>query len=228
MSKRVFRKFTNKRLKSLLNYLNVINTKYKSCYYLILRDGNDEKLYEGPVTEVIEDKLKEYAEYQVITYTANKGSYKHITYYVTVKPGNKEPFAKALTKKELLDYGFVNAYMDESNNWHIIRHWYYKSTKEKRDNECKLFYNTKPHPFGRDVTYAHVKFRYNGVGKDFQLARFLYVWFIGDIPDGYDIDHINDNSLDNRLENLRMLTHKENIRRRKGQCFNQFKNSVKQ
>ena len=116
----------------------------------------------------------------------------------------------------------------DDNGWHIIRNWYYKATKQKRDNECKLSYNTKPHPHGKDVTYAHVKCRFNGKGLDFQLARFLYVWFIGDIPDGYDIDHINDNTLDNRIENLRMLTHKENIRKRKGQCFNQYKNSVKQ
>lgn len=40
----------------------------------------------------------------------------------------------------------------------------------------------------------------------------IIVWetFNGKIPDGYQIDHINTIRTDNRLENLRIVTHKEN------------------
>ena len=37
----------------------------------------------------------------------------------------------------------------------------------------------------------------------------------GPIPDGYEIDHINGQRADNRLENLRLVTRQENMRNAK-------------
>lgn len=42
------------------------------------------------------------------------------------------------------------------------------------------------------------------------VHRIIYETFIGEIPDGYEIDHINTIRTDNRLENLRCVTCKEN------------------
>lgn len=43
------------------------------------------------------------------------------------------------------------------------------------------------------------------------------VWeaFNGEIPEGYDIDHLDGNPKNNSLNNLEMVTHQENIKRRK-------------
>ena len=41
--------------------------------------------------------------------------------------------------------------------------------------------------------------------------RVIYETLKGEIPDGYEIDHINTIKTDNRLENLRIVTHKENM-----------------
>jgi len=46
--------------------------------------------------------------------------------------------------------------------------------------------------------------------KLFQVHRAIYETFVGEIPDGFQIDHINTVRDDNRLENLRAVTHKEN------------------
>lgn len=41
--------------------------------------------------------------------------------------------------------------------------------------------------------------------------RIIWETFVGEIPEGYEIDHINTNKTDNRLENLQIVTHKENM-----------------
>ena len=51
-------------------------------------------------------------------------------------------------------------------------------------------------------------------GKNYNLSRVVYnahnpEWDITDIKNN-EIDHININSLDNRIENLRILTHRQN------------------
>ena len=43
------------------------------------------------------------------------------------------------------------------------------------------------------------------------VHRLVYETFVGEIPQECEIDHINTVSTDNRLENLRCVTHKENV-----------------
>lgn len=50
---------------------------------------------------------------------------------------------------------------------------------------------------------------YKNFGHE-RLHRIVYELFVGKIPDGYEIDHINTIRSDNRVSNLRSVTHKEN------------------
>lgn len=46
--------------------------------------------------------------------------------------------------------------------------------------------------------------------KQCYLHRLIWNCFNGEIPTGYEIDHINGDRTDNRLNNLRLVSHKEN------------------
>lgn len=49
-------------------------------------------------------------------------------------------------------------------------------------------------------------------GKRYSVHRLVAEAFFGEIPDGYEVDHINRNRGDNSVENLRIVTPSENQR----------------
>lgn len=54
----------------------------------------------------------------------------------------------------------------------------------------------------------------NGKRKSEKVHRFVWEYFNGEIPEGYQIDHINHIPYDNRLDNLRIVKPHINTRRR--------------
>ncbi len=52
-------------------------------------------------------------------------------------------------------------------------------------------------------------------GKIYQVHRVIWKMQRHEIPDGYEIDHIDGNSLNNRIDNLRCVTSSENRKNRR-------------
>ena len=79
---------------------------------------------------------------------------------------------------------------------------YRYNTKKDRLIQCKL-------------TIVH-GYQVIGVSKPnithIAVHRLVYETFVGEIPNGYEIDHINTIRDDNRLDNLRDVTHADNNR----------------
>jgi hypothetical protein len=59
--------------------------------------------------------------------------------------------------------------------------------------------------------YYEVMLCKNGKGKSFRVHRLVVMSFIGEIPKGSVVNHLNEIRTDNRLENLEICTNKENI-----------------
>ncbi|GEM_PF-597404 len=49
-------------------------------------------------------------------------------------------------------------------------------------------------------------------GRKYSLHRIIWIFFNGDIPDGFFADHTNRNPQDNRIENIRLARREENAR----------------
>ena len=66
-------------------------------------------------------------------------------------------------------------------------------------------------PFINKDCYHQVKLCKNGKAKTFMVHRLVYEAFCGEIPSGYEVNHINEDKTDNRLCNLNLMTRKDNM-----------------
>lgn len=63
--------------------------------------------------------------------------------------------------------------------------------------------------------YRYFKIKNNGVPKIFRIHRCVYEAFVGMIPENMEIDHIDRDTSNNSLSNLRIVTRRENSNNRK-------------
>lgn len=59
--------------------------------------------------------------------------------------------------------------------------------------------------------YKTVSLCKNGVQKTYRVHFLMWISFVGKINDGFVIDHIDDNPSNNNIENLQLLSHRNNI-----------------
>lgn len=64
--------------------------------------------------------------------------------------------------------------------------------------------------------YYYVNLMYNNVKANYRIHQLVGIVFLNHTPNGYGfvIDHINNDKLDNRVENLQIITHRENCHKR--------------
>ena len=120
-----------------------------------------------------------------------------------------------MKKKDLISSEFFKQHpfkveIDQERNIHV----YYKNKERKvnyyKRNNCDYI--------GLSYWDIEDKKFYN-----ISLQVLVYLWFKGDIPKGMEVDHIDDNPLNNLPENLHLLSHRANmlksIWRKKGFCM---------
>lgn len=64
--------------------------------------------------------------------------------------------------------------------------------------------------------YKRVQLNKFGKRKNFLVHRLVYETFLGPIPEGYQIDHIDHDKTNNHIDNLRALPASVNMARKRG------------
>jgi len=118
------------------------------------------------------------------------------------------------TKEDLVRNGVS---VEWENNQPIIKQTYQKQVRDR----SKEWSEIRPvrdligrHKYGKDRAYPVVDLKMDGKYRTVLVSNIAWVWEHGAIGD-FDIDHIDGNPMNNSLENLRRLTHEENLRYRK-------------
>ena len=82
-----------------------------------------------------------------------------------------------------------------------------------KDKMLKKLKNIK-HNKNRNYIIQRIGLCKNNKCKHYLVHRFIYECFYGTIPEGFQIDHIDNNPQNNRLDNLQLLTKSENINKK--------------
>jgi len=59
--------------------------------------------------------------------------------------------------------------------------------------------------------YCHVQLSDNGYSKTISVHKLVFINYIGEVPKGYEINHIDGNKENNNFKNLEIVTRKENM-----------------
>lgn len=78
--------------------------------------------------------------------------------------------------------------------------------------------NKTHHKYGRTLEYLIVSVIDYIENRQTHMTwhQLLYIWYKGEVPAGYDVDHIDGNTLNNDLDNLQLLSRADNLKKRKG------------
>ena len=131
---------------------------------------------------------------------------------------------RALTKQQLIELGVTDVTKDGKvfkNGAEcrivILKNKYKHSTNVYQNAVVQFVDKSKKIPFVTKKGYNS----YTYGALNISVARIMFVWFVRDIEYGEQIDHIDNNPLNNTLDNLQVLTQEDNLKK-KGLGRNQF------
>lgn len=115
---------------------------------------------------------------------------------------------KIRNKRELEELGIMVEGLDVYRNGKLLKEQIRNKTSKNSGHTC-----------------SYIGYMIGGYKKQkwINKSNIIYCWYIGDRDINKDIDHINNNSLDDRPENLQLLTRKENLLKRESfKIYNQY------
>lgn len=140
--------------------------------------------------------------------------------------------ARRLTKEDLIEMGFESVVWNkEEGKWEVTRNWFLNSSKTKmRRYLLKENVVTCKHKYSGDKQYKAYMFNYKGKMFTIPVHRLVMAWICEELPEGYDVDHIDNNPFNNRPDNLQVISHDENLKKmycQRGKGHNQYTYKVR-
>lgn len=147
-------------------------------------------------------------------------------------------YAKNLTKADLMAEGITEITKEGrvfKGNKEIFPHWIpNKSTGDylgisisERDSEGHLIKGKdRIYKYTRKDGTVHETLSWTGKLRTIGLHRAIWAWIYGEVPEGMVVDHINNKHSqieDYHLDNLQLLTPKENLAKERGESTRQVK-----
>ena len=124
----------------------------------------------------------------------------------------------SLTKQDLVD----NGYFVEGDK--VFKNC--TSNRCRGIREIKQRVVTNKRKYGISKSYYYLILRIKRINENkrihIMLHNVIYAWYKGEVPLGYDVDHVDNNSFNNNIDNLQLLTHEENIRKCPNRSNNQW------
>lgn len=143
----------------------------------------------------------------------------------------KNGYADEITKKELKEMGFIDVkWSNKINNWVLCRYWFKNNSKSKYYHELEPKLQVNKLDNGNQKEYWKYVWSYKSITYSTTTSRIVKAWYGRKVPKGKVIDHRNNNSVDNDINNLRVKSIKANNRKRFKdnpgvKCFNQYQNT---
>lgn len=123
---------------------------------------------------------------------------------------------KQLTRDQLLKVGVVSVnWLEDENDWEVIRMWYKNKSKKKRLTKKRCQVTGQKHKYAPDGEYNIMILSAKQDTIRTTIARIVYAWYFGEVPENYSVGFIDDSRPDKyALDNLKLVS-KEEIERHK-------------
>ena len=122
-------------------------------------------------------------------------------------PVDTAKYTPAFTKDDLITLGITVEKADNEFGYNVYQSGRLKKIKIRTYNKPKYAQESTK------CALVSIYYRDKKETRTVSLARLVYVAFIGDIPEGYVIHHLDENPLNNTLSNLRLLSRSDNTYR---------------
>lgn len=106
----------------------------------------------------------------------------------------------------------TNVYVNEDAEFLVVKSIYMAGATQMVEYYMT---NTK---YNRSTAKNNAGYYVVKFDKVYTIHSLVAKAFLGDRPDGYEIDHVSGDKSDNTMRNLEYVTHKENMRRHYAKC----------